>query len=199
MGIWKWQHYFDIYHRHFVHFVGNKVDVLEIGVYGGGSLEMWRSYFGQKSHIYGVDIDSVCKKYESDRISIFIGDQGDRQFWKKLKKEVPEIDILIDDGGHSPEQQRTTLEEMLPHLRPGGIYLCEDIHHRLNGFAEFAIGLVRELNNFNGCKDELLSTDASTFQSVIHSIHFYPFVVVIEKHGIPVRRLSSQKKGTDWR
>ncbi len=36
-GIWRWQHYFDIYHRHFARFVGREVNVLEIGVYSGGS------------------------------------------------------------------------------------------------------------------------------------------------------------------
>ena len=64
-GIWKWEHYFDIYHRHFAQFVGQKVNVLEIGIYSGGSLEMWRSYFGEESHIYGVDIEEawqcICK------------------------------------------------------------------------------------------------------------------------------------------
>lgn len=39
-GIFKWEHYFEIYHRHFARFVGRKVNVLEIGVYSGGSLEM---------------------------------------------------------------------------------------------------------------------------------------------------------------
>lgn len=173
-GIWKWQHYFEIYHRHFARFVGQKVDVLEIGIYSGGSLQMWRSYFGDKSHIYGVDIEKTCKEYESDHISVFIGDQGDRAFWRSFTKSVQGVDILIDDGGHSPEQQQITLEEMLPRLRLGGVYVCEDVHNHFNGFADFAIGLVRELNscdNMSGC---LLQSDLSHFQSSIHSIHFYP-------------------------
>src|SRR5215472_13475880 len=45
-GIWKYTHYFDIYERHFSRFRGREVNVLEIGVYSGGSLEMWRDYFG---------------------------------------------------------------------------------------------------------------------------------------------------------
>ena len=39
----KWYHYFDIYHNHLRRFQGQPVTVLEIGVYHGGSLQMWRS------------------------------------------------------------------------------------------------------------------------------------------------------------
>src|SRR5215467_12872779 len=110
-GIWKWMHYFDIYDRHFSKFVGREVHVLEIGIYSGGSLPMWREYFGEQSHIYGVDIEEACRAYEGERIKIMIDDQADRMFWAEFKKSVPVIDILIDDGGHLAEQQLVTLEE----------------------------------------------------------------------------------------
>jgi hypothetical protein len=96
-GIWKWSHYFDIYDRHFAQFRGEEVHVLEIGVYSGGSLEMWRDYFGPKARIYGVDIEPACRAYESDSVKIFIGDQGDRQFWHEFRGKVPALDIVIDD------------------------------------------------------------------------------------------------------
>lgn len=200
-GIWKWEHYFEIYHRHFAKFIGRKVNVLEIGIYSGGSLEMWRSYFGEKSHIYGVDIQDPCKEYNSDHVSIFIGDQADRSFWRNFRKSVEGIDILIDDGGHTPEQQRITLEEMLPFIRPGGVYLCEDVHeypHMFNEFATFAATLVYELNALSliPCRD--LTSNVSRFQSSVHSIHFYPYAVVIEKHCTPQTKLSCPRHGTVW-
>ncbi len=197
-GIWKWEHYFDIYHRHFARFVGQKVNVLEIGIYSGGSLEMWRSYFGEKSHIYGVDIEEECKTYENEHISVFIGDQADRAFWSTFRKSVEDIDILIDDGGHTLEQQQTTLEEMLPSLRPGGVYLCEDVLGYCNSFSAFAAGLVHELNRTNLIPGSPLQSSASRFQSAIHSIHFYPYLVVIEKHRVRPTKLSSSKHGTEW-
>jgi len=197
-GIWKWEHYFDIYHRHFSRFVNQKVNVVEIGIYSGGSLEMWRSYFGDKSHIYGVDIEESCKAYENDRTSVFIGDQADRTFWSTFRKSVDGLDIVIDDGGHTPEQQQITLEEMLPHLRPGGVYLCEDVHYPFNRFAAFATGLVNELNRINGISESPVQSSVSQFQSSIHSIHFYPYVVVIEKHRVPPTKLVAPKHGTEW-
>ena len=197
-GIWKWVHYFDIYHRHLSRFVGQKVNVMEIGIYSGGSLEMWRSYFGEKSHIYGVDIKEACKVYENDHISVFIGDQADRAFWSTFRKSVESIDIIIDDGGHTPEHQQITLEEMLPHLRPGGVYLCEDVHRVSNRFSAFVTGLVSELNGMNLISGPLLQSSVSQFQSSIHSIHFYPYVVVIEKHPVSPTKLSALKHGIEW-
>lgn len=197
-GIWKWEHYFDIYHRHFSKFIGLKVDVLEIGIYSGGSLEMWRSYFGKNCHIYGVDIQKVCESYANDHVSVYIGDQADRIFWSNFKNNVDGIDILIDDGGHTPEQQQITLEEMLPQIRPGGIYLCEDVHGTLNEFAAFATGLVNDLNSWNRLPGNLLSCSSTQFQSIIHSIHFYPFIVVIEKRLELLPKLSASRRGTEW-
>ncbi len=200
-GIWKWIHYFDIYDRHFSKFVGRDVHVLEIGIYSGGSLEMWRHYFGQNCRVYGVDIEEACKTYENEYTDIFIGDQEDRNFWKTFKERVPTIDILIDDGGHSAEQQIVTLEEMLPHLRPGGIYLCEDVHGVHNGFCSFSQGLVNNLNAMMFSDPELRHKGGISpiqFQAWIRSVHFYPYITVLEKTDSPVQKFITSKKGTEW-
>src|ERR1700747_3085495 len=84
-GIWKWMHYFDIYQRHFSKFVGREVHVLEVGIYSGGSLTMWREYFGKGCRVYGVDIDEACMAYKDEGIEVFIGDQADRSFWTRVK------------------------------------------------------------------------------------------------------------------
>jgi SAM-dependent methyltransferase len=195
-GLWKWRHYFEIYHRHFAKFVGREVHIVEIGIFSGGSLDMWKTYFGPSCHVYGVDIEPACKSYESDRVKIFIGDQADRNFWKTFREQVPALDILVDDGGHAPDQQIISLEEMLPHLRPGGVYLCEDVsrvHHR---FTAFVAGLADNLNAWTGEHDS--SAPALGFQRQIHSIHQYPFVTVIEKCEHPKDRLIAERHGTEW-
>ena len=192
-GIVKWRHYFDIYHRHFSRFVGREVHIAEVGVFSGGSMDMWKTYFGPRCHVYGIDIEPACKSYEGERVKVFIGDQADRGFWKIFREQVPLLDILIDDGGHLPEQQIVTLEEVLPHLRAGGIYLCEDVswvHHR---FAAFVAGLAGNLNAWNGEPGY-----TTGFQRQIHSIHQYPFVTVIEKCDRPMDRLIGERRGTVW-
>lgn len=196
-GIWKWIHYFDIYHRHFSKFVGRKVHVLEVGVYSGGSLKMWKEYFGDDCHVYGVDIEPACRAYATDGIQIYIGDQGDRSFWARLKENVPTVDILIDDGSHRFEQQIVTLEEMLPHLSAGGVYLCEDLFYASGPgyFPSYVAGLASSLNIAQTTEKGLAPSD---FSAVIDSIHLYPHVVVIEKRDRRLRELIAPKHGTQW-
>lgn len=70
-GIWKWRHYFEVYDRHLGRFRDRPVRVLEIGIYSGGSLQMWRNYFGPGCEIYGIDIESACKAYENESVRVF--------------------------------------------------------------------------------------------------------------------------------
>lgn len=139
-GITKWRHYFDIYARHFEKFRGTE---LEIGIYSGGSLDMWRDYFGPKAAIYGVDIQPACRVYEHSGVKVFIGDQADRSFWRSFRGAVPYLDIVVDDGDHEGELQIISLEELLPIIRPGGVSLCEDVCGAPNRFASYVHGLSR--------------------------------------------------------
>jgi hypothetical protein len=202
-GLWKWLHYFDIYHRHFEKFVGREVQVLEVGIYSGGSLAMWRNYFGDQCRIYGVDIAPACLSYKAEGIEVFIGDQSDRAFWKKFREQVPRVDILIDDGGHAPEQQRITLEEMLPHIQAGGVYLCEDVGGSNNPFAAFVAGLANNLHDAsrregNRTADIDAPVIPSALQASVSSVHLYPLVTVIEKHEQDPGQFISRKQGTQW-
>lgn len=204
-GVWKWRHYFDIYHRHFSKFVGKEVRILEIGVYSGGSMEMWREYFGPRCRVYGVDIEEACKSYENEWTKVFIGDQADRAFWARVRREAPEVDIVVDDGGHQPEQQIVTLEEMLPHLRPGGVFLCEDVttDGGLSDFQAFVHRLEDNLQTLDFApecrpKEGMLVCTPTGLQRAVHSIHVYPYVTVIEKHERPVEEFRAPKHGTEW-
>lgn len=197
-GLYKWTHYLEIYHRHFARFVGQPVHLAEVGVLGGGSLELWRNYLGEQSHLYGIDIQPECAKFATERISIFIGDQQDRTFWANFRGQVPMLDILIDDGGHQPEQQMVTLEEMLPHLQPGGVYICEDILGIQNSFATFAAGLIASLNQACPVRWGQMRCPATPFQQAVHSLHWYPYMLVIEKHPVPPAALVAVTRGTEW-
>jgi 23S rRNA U2552 (ribose-2'-O)-methylase RlmE/FtsJ len=164
---------------------------------------MWRDYFGANCRIVGVDIEPACKVYESNSVRIFIGDQADREFWKRFKQEVGSVDIVIDDGGHSPQQQIVSLEEMLPHLNPGGVYLCEDIYGVFNGFASYLQGLEQNLNVIDFAKNQNMKKQypvypATALQDAIGSIHLYPLVAVIERRKSAVGEFIAPKMGTQW-
>ena len=159
---------------------------------------MWKSYFGDGCRVYGVDIEPACRIYANETTTIYIGDQANRDFWKRFRQEVPRVDILIDDGGHEPEQQIVTLEEMLPHIRHGGVYLCEDVHGVDNPFAAYVAGLARRLNDFARPDRAVPLCEPHAFQSSVHSVHLYPFVTVIEKSEQPVKQFVAPKHGTEW-
>lgn len=202
-GIWKWEHYFDIYHRHLSPFRNRPVHILEIGVYSGGSLSMWTDYFGSNSTVHGVDIQSSCKVYELNQVRISIGDQGDRAFWRRFKKTAPLIDVVVDDGSHGLGDQIVSFEELFPHLRAGGVYICEDIHGPNNFFA-YAHKLTDILNGFDGLAIDHSNPDRWQFlktndiQKYVEHIAFYPFLVVFTKRVDPIQELVAPKHGTEW-
>ena len=198
-GIYKARHYFDLYARHLAEFVGREVVVVEVGVYSGGSLGMWASYFGEKATVHGVDIQEACRVYEADRVHIHVGDQADRAFWKRFKDEVPFIDVLIDDGGHHPNEMRVTFEELFPILRPGGVYICEDIING-NEFLAYLGGLSEHLMTYKSTPlaEPGVASSASSLQRAARAIHFYPFVAVVERTLGPDVEFQFPKHGSEW-
>lgn len=197
--IHKWKHYFDVYDRHFSRFRNQEIVILEIGVSQGGSLQMWKDYFGPKARIYGIDIDPACKSLEEENIEIFIGSQSDREFLRGVKKKIPKVDILIDDGGHTMKQQIVSFEELFDHVKEKGVYLCEDMHtsywikfgggyKRPGTFVEYTKNFVDYLNGWHSHQSGLV---VSEFTKTVDSVHFYDSIVVLEKSP---REVPSHKK-----
>jgi SAM-dependent methyltransferase len=200
----KWHHYFEIYHRHLERFRGRSPVLLEIGVFQGGSLKMWRDYFGEGVKIIGVDIDPRCRQFEDDATTILIGDQSDPAFLGGIRSRFPHIDIIIDDGGHTMVQQITTLGELYGHLQPRGTYICEDVHtaylpkwggglRRQGTFIEFSKALIDALHAwyFAPKGEELDVYTTGTF-----GLSFYDSMVVIEKRPIEQPRVSVTGKAS---
>lgn len=120
--------YFSIYDHLFSRFRGQPITFVEVGVLEGGSLFMWRNFFGPEARIIGIDINPDCQKWESHGFEIFIGDQGDPEFWTEFRSHVGAVDLLLDDGGHSYRQQITTVECISEIVCDGGMIVVEDCH-----------------------------------------------------------------------
>jgi len=191
--IHKWTQYFDVYDRHFSKYRGKPIVLLEIGTQHGGSLQMWKNYFGDKAMIYGIDINPNCKEVEEENVTIMIGSQSDRNFLRKVVQEIPPIDILIDDGGHTMLQQIVSFEELFDHVKPDGVYLCEDMHtsywakfgggyKRRGSFIEYSKNFIDWLNAYNSHEKAL---KVSKFTSSVNSLHYYDSMLVIEKKANP--------------
>ena len=188
----KWQHYFEIYDRHFLHYRGTDVHIVEFGVSQGGSLLMWKDYFGPDCKIYGVDINPDCSQFADDQVQIFIGDQEDRTFLKSLAGKIPRIDILIDDGGHTMKQQINTFEELFYKVEENGVYLCEDLHtsywygfgggyKKSDSYIEYSKQFIDYINAWHSKTSRL---SVNEFTRSVHSLHYYDSILVIEKRAI---------------
>lgn len=117
----KWEHYLEIYEKHLAKYRGIKMRLLEIGIDHGGSLQMWKKYFGPEAEIIGVDINPDCARFEEDQIKVVIADQCD----PSLSRLGP-FDIVIDDGSHVRQHQSQSFMTLWP--RTLGVYLIEDCH-----------------------------------------------------------------------
>lgn len=195
----KWHHYFDIYERYFAPLRGQPLRVLEIGVARGGSLRIWREYFGPSATICGVDSNPNAAACEREGYRIFIGDQADRGFLRKVSDEVGPIDILIDDGGHTMLQQVNTFEELYSQTRL--FYVVEDTHtsywkefqdRPAGTFIDYAKANVDKLHEWHyrpeskrlyeiAPAQRTQNEPVSTFCAHTRAVHFYDSIVVFEK------------------
>jgi tetratricopeptide (TPR) repeat protein len=101
------------------------INLIEIGVKGGVSLNLWRQFF-KRATIIGIDIDPVCRRYAGDRVIIEIGSQADPVLLSRVCAEHPPT-IIIDDGSHLANHIVFTFTHMFPLLAPGGLYVIEDM------------------------------------------------------------------------
>ncbi len=186
--IHKWTHYFPVYESHFNCFINKPVLFIEIGCGKGGSLQMWKKYFGPYAKIVGIDINPARKVYEEDQIEIRIGDQNDPNFLQSIVDEFGSPDIVLDDGSHIMEHVTTTFKTLYPQLTKNGVYLVEDMHtaywdewggglKREGSFIELSKSLIDELNAEH-TKGALKPTE---FTSNTLSMHFYDSIVVFQK------------------
>jgi len=139
--------YLPIYAQYFEkrrHLIKN---ICEIGVQKENCLNMWKEYF-PNAKIYGVDINPEMKKFESDRIQILIGDQGNKKFLETIPNNM---DIIIDDGSHSEEHQILGFKTLVPKMSRNGIYAVEDIY-----------------------SEERESVSLSFFKTLVNSINYWP-------------------------
>jgi hypothetical protein len=121
--------YTELYERLFLQWKNEPITIFEIGIANGGSLKMWQEYFPQ-ARIVAVDIDPKSQ-FDNARVTTFIADQANRDQLKPAITAAGAPEILIDDGGHTMEQQQVSLGFLFRHVKPGGYYVIEDVHTSL--------------------------------------------------------------------
>jgi len=193
----KWSNYFEIYENLFKRFKNKKITLVEVGVGNGGSLFMWRNYFGKKAKIIGVELNPEAKKLEKNGFKIFIGDQSTPNFWKSFYKKIGKIDILIDDGGHTNLQQITTLMESINYINHDGMIVVEDTHTSFMknkgfknpskfSFINFTSSIVETLHRRN----PMIKKKLNYLSKIVNSVEYFDSITVI---NIAKKKLSKSK------
>ena len=188
----KWHHYIPIYEKYFSKFKGKKIKFLEIGVGKGGSLQMWRKYFGNDAIIFGIDINHECKKFNTETEQIRIGSQINESFLKSVIEEMGgSVDIILDDGSHEMKHIVKTLLFLFPNLNYDGIYMIEDLHtaywlnygggyYSNNNFFKFTRDLIDDIHHWYHPKKPTylnISKECS-------GIHIHDSIVVLDKNRV---------------
>jgi len=121
----------ELYEHLFYPKKNSQLKILEIGIGEGGSLFLWQDYF-PNAVVYGIDILDKSE-LNSGRIKTFIADQANRkQLESFIEKYESGYDIVLDDGGHTMEQQQISFGYLFKHIKPGGYYIIEDVHTSLH-------------------------------------------------------------------
>jgi hypothetical protein len=184
----KWVHYFPIYTRHLERFRDRPVRVLEVGVYRGGGLDMWSRYLGPQARLVGLDIDEAAVRAVHGRFAVELGDQQDPEVLRALERQYGPFDVIIDDGGHTMEQQIATAETLFPLLSDGGVLIVEDTHTSywsefggsLGGPRTFIEWSKQRIDDLHSRHDSQIDPD-TVWATEVDGIHAYDSVVVLEK------------------
>ena len=180
------------YERVFAGLRHEPLTLLEIGVAHGASLRMWSRYF-DRATIVGIDIKEECLQYAGDRREVEIGSQADAEFLNDLgRRRRPEI--IIDDGSHRADYVLFTFHNLFPYLRPGGIYIVEDIHFHAgpNAFIKRGLATTTPQELFLRIAEIVAcpGTDDGEIRDLaagVDSVEFFHGAVGIRKKSLPDR------------
>lgn len=195
--------YTQVYSQYFKNCKDHPIHFLEIGIYKGDSVKFWESYFPNAT-LHFIDITDAHIQYHSQRSSYHFIDQSNKRALQKFAASQEPFDIILDDGGHTMIQQINSFVALFDSLKPGGLYIIEDLHTSYwtsyggSGNNEkagkgTAVGYLKDLIdhvNFPGaassCADasklpENIKAQMNALREHIHAIHFYTSVCIIEK------------------
>jgi hypothetical protein len=145
----KWESYLSVYEDIFSRWRDKKINLLEVGIQNGGSLETWATYFCNANLLVGCDIDERCSglRYEQGHIRIVVGDVNNSNTFQKILAIANDFDIVIDDGSHKSNDILETFFRYFQFVKPGGLYVIEDTHTLYRN--EYGGGLLNEFSAYN--------------------------------------------------
>jgi hypothetical protein len=102
------------------------VKLLELGVYRGESMRLWLEWFRHPdTRIHGIDAE-MFTGFSDPRMTCYACDHADARMSTLFPPNS--LDVIVDDGGHTPWVQRASHQYLWPALKPGGQYWVEDVN-----------------------------------------------------------------------
>jgi len=183
--------------------------LLEIGLYNGGSMRMFREFLPNAT-LHGIDIDPRCLAYQDEipNSQVRLLDQANPTALLAFIDELGgAYDLILDDGGHTMEQQLVSFNTLWPQVTPGGVYVIEDIGTsyfveyggRSLGAPGTSMDLCKNLTDAVNLGPDVAQGYVSTPGTVVPavspdelvgmredvaSVHFHPHTVLIVKSSI---------------
>jgi hypothetical protein len=206
----KWWHYFASYDEELGSLARlsragdtpQPLKVLEIGVWKGGSLDLWRSYFGDSAVVFGIDLDPSCASLPVQGAEIRIGSQVDRGFLRSVVDEMGGVDVVIDDGSHVSSHVIESFRTLFPLLADGGVYVVEDLH--ASYWPWYGGGLRRKTSSVEALKTVIDAMHAQHFEAdpgcgladsssfAVRKVAFYESMAFLWKaHSSPALRFEA--------
>lgn len=195
---WGLHFYTEHYERYFRPFRDRPIVLLELGIggfddpaVGGGSLRAWSRYF-HRGIVCGVDISSKTG-VERQRVVALRGDQADAALLTSFVEQFGAPDIVVDDGSHRSEDVIASFGVLFPALRPGGLYVVEDLQTsywpRFGGSSTdltdpaTSTGFLKTL--VDGLNHEEISPSSGRLPAItdtqVAGVHFHHNLAVVEK------------------
>lgn len=198
--------YTRIYPLYFAPLKDEPIRLLEIGIFKGQSVRLWENYFS-KAELHFIDLPGHKRliEYWSKRSKYHFMNQTHVDPLTELAKTTGPFDVIIDDAGHLMEEQILSFKTLFPYVKPGGIYVIEDIFtsywKEKGGLGsrdapkpgpgttiDFVKNLVDQVNFVSASFGfEIAGTEAearlgsrmSYYSRRINSVHFYDGIVII--------------------
>ncbi len=175
--------------------------VFEVGVNRGGSIRVWREYF-HNAEIYALDnrARTLARFANVDRITGVVIDQSDAEQLEAFA-ELGQFDIGIDDGSHIWPHQILTFEKLWPAIKPGGMFVVEDVltsyekwireaGRRTDFYGGTSIScmdyfknMIDEINCFGGDIDQIPEEDLTPYQNTVDWVCFRHNSIFIRKRA----------------
>ena len=180
-----------VYERYFSTIRDKKINLLELGVWQGKSLRMWREYF-PNAKIVGVDINPSALCHMTLECDVRIISQDDSEELSQLSTGYGGWDVVIDDASHLNHLTKKSFDILWKFVKSGGLYIIEDLKASYMNLSDLpdnwnGVNLHPEKQDRNNDREILNKLFLEKIRQIdyakgdVRSIHFYHQMAIIEK------------------